>query len=152
MQRRTVIAMAGALLLVGCGRRQATVHLYVESNADFLEFRPKSLTVPAGAKVILTFHHAGTIISQQHDWVLAKPGTMVALLKESDMATEMAGGEERSFLKPNDPRVVAATPLIKKGATTTITFTAPAPGDYPYFCSTSGHADTMRGVLHVTPA
>lgn len=144
--------IAGTVAVAGCGREQPVVNLAVESNGDFLEFRPKSLMAPAGAKVILTFHHAGSIISQAHDWVLAKPGTMAALLKESDMATEMAGGDERSFLKPNDPRIIAMTPLIKKGETTRITFTAPGPGDYPYFCSTSGHADTMRGVLHVTPA
>ncbi len=152
MHRRRLLAAASAAILTGCGRSRPAVQLFVQSDGDFLEFKPDSLTAPAGAQVTLTFHHTGTIISQRHDWVLARPGTMSAIMAEVDAAAAKAGGDEdKSFLKADDPRIIAATPLIAKGQTTTITFTAPAPGDYPFFCSTPGHGESMHGILHVTP-
>ncbi len=147
---------SAVLALAGCGQSNTTpsapnVILHVESDGDFLMFKPERLNVITGTHVTLTFPHGGKSIRQEPDWVLAMPGTMDALLMESDKAAEGSGGtEDTSFLKPNDPRIIAATKLIKKGETTSVEFTAPAPGDYPYFCSTSGHADTMRGTLHVT--
>jgi len=139
-------------MVAGCGRSRPAVQLFVQSDGDFLVFKPDYLSVPAGAQISLTFHHAGAIIHQAHDWVLAQPGTMEAIMKEIDAAAQKAGSdEEKSFLRPGDPRVIAATAPIKNGETTTITFAAPAPGDYPFFCSTPGHAESMHGVLHVMP-
>ena len=144
-----------ALLILPAGCHKAsppTVALSVSSDGDFLAFKPAELTVPAGAHVVLTFHHAGKIISQDHDWVLADRGAMPALLAASDKAAAAGAPEGRSFLAPGDPRVIASTRMIGKGETATVEFTAPPPGDYPFFCSTPGHAETMHGMLHVTPA
>ena len=93
----------------------------------------------------LTFHHAGTILSQTHNWILVKPGMAEAVDMDG-----MDAGEQSNWLKKDDPRVIAATPLIEKGASVTIEFTAPAPGDYPYICTTPGHSEDMHGILHVT--
>lgn len=125
-------------------------HLLVESDGDFLTFKPDRLSVRAGTVVTVTFHHAGRIISQKHDWVLADRGEMPALLSQSDQLAASGEGEDASFIKPGDNRVIAVTPQISKGETTTVRFIAPASGDYPFFCSTPGHGDTMRGVLDVT--
>jgi azurin len=101
--------------------------------------------VPAGAHVRLTFHHSGAILSQKHDWVLVKPGDLKAVDRDGQNA-----GENSNWLKPHDPRVIAATPLIPKGGSATVEFTAPAAGDYAFFCSTPGHSEDMHGILHVT--
>ena len=77
--------------------------------------------------------------------MLVKPGAAHAVDMDGT-----AAGEESNWLKKDDPRVVAATPLIPKGASVTIEFTAPVPGDYPYICTTPGHAEDMHGILHVT--
>ena len=150
---KRMTSLALTLALAGCSRPPPpTVELTVDTDGDFLAFKPDSLTAPAGAHVILTFHHRGAIISQEHDWVLLKAGTLPAVMAASDkMAETMGATEGKSSIPPGDPRVIAATPLIKKGETTTVSFTAPAPGDYPFFCSTPGHGDMMHGVLHVTP-
>ena len=123
----------------------ATVSLYVASDGDFLAFKPDELTCPAGARVSLTFHHAGRRVQQKHDWVLLKPGTADAF-----MQAVLAAGQKDNWMPPDDPRVLAATPQIDPGESVTIEFTAPPPGDYPFVCTYTGHGDVMRGVLHVT--
>jgi len=147
-------ACAGGFLvaaLAACAKpAPPTIRLSVASDGDYLAFTPNRLTAPAGAHVIVTFEHRGKILSQDHDWVLARPGTMPSILADSDRASQSSHAETQSFLKPGDPRIIVATHRIKKGETTTVEFTAPAPGDYPYFCSTPGHAEDMQGVLHVT--
>ena len=114
--------------------------MHIESDGDFLAFRPDTLTCPTGAIIRLTFHHAGKILSARHDWVLVYPDKLEALTKDV-LAND-------GILLPNDPRVITATPLCDKGESVNTQFIAPPPGDYPFLCST--HAEDMRGVLHVT--
>jgi azurin len=87
------------------------------------------------------------ILTQEHNWVLVFAGTVDAV----DAAGQKAG-RAKHFVPAGDPRVIAATPLCGKGERVMVAFVAPAPGDYPFFCSNPGHAEDMRGVLHVTPA
>jgi azurin len=143
--RRGLLFAVLALLSIslGCGRRpkpeQRVVDVYIESDGDFLAFRPDTLTCPTGALVRLTFHHAGKVITVRHDWVLTRTGQLEALTKDA---------LEKGAVSKGDPRVIAATPLCDKGETVTTQFVAPPPGDYPFLCST--HPEDMRGVLHVT--
>ena len=118
----------------------------IASDGDFPYFVPDELTVPTGARVSLTFHHAGEILTQSHNWVLVKPGTMEAVEKAG-----IEAGEKNNWLKKGDPNVLTATPLIGKGAHVIFEFIAPAPGDYPFMCTTPGHGEDMHGILHVTP-
>jgi azurin len=143
-RRRLLFAILAPLsILSGCGRRpkseQQVVDLYIESDGDYLTFRPGTLTCPTGALVRLKFHHAGKIISARHNWVLTYPGQLEALTKE-------ALGDD-GILPKDDPLVIAATPLCDKGETVTTQFIAPPPGDFPFLCST--HPEDMRGILHV---
>ncbi len=131
-------------IALGCGSRpkpvQKVVDLYIQSDGDFLAFRPDTLTCPTGALVRLTFHHAGKIISARHDWVLTYPGKLDALVKDAL--------NKDGILSKDDPLVIAATPLCDKGETVTTQFVAPKPGDYPFLCAT--HPEDMQGILHVT--
>jgi azurin len=119
-----------------------TIDLFIESDADFLAFRPDELKCPTGATVRLTFHHAGHFLNQAHNWVLVFPHQMTAV----DQEASKHDGE----ISPTDPRVIASVGMCGKGQTATTEFIAPPPGDYPFFCSTAGHAETMWGTLHVT--
>jgi len=144
-RRRFLFALFAPLsILLGCGRRpkseEQVVDLDIESDGDFLAFRPDTMTCPAGALVRLKFHHAGKIISARHNWVLTHPGQLEALTKE---ALDVDG-----VLPKDDPLVIAATPLCDRGETVTTQFVAPQPGDYPFLCST--HPEDMRGILRVT--
>ena len=139
------LAVSSAWL--GCRRQapeQRVVDLSIESDGDFLAFRPDTLTCPSGALVRLTFHHKGKFLSARHNWVLVYPGQMEAVDKDVD--------DNEGIIPKDDPRVIAATPMCDKGGMVMAQFTAPAPGDYPFFCSTPGHGECMNGILHVTRA
>lgn len=145
LSRRAFVAASLLLPFVSRADTAPAAKLYVESDGDFLAFKPVELSCPAGAQVTLTFHHAGSRIQQQHDWVLLQPGTADAF-----MDAVLEAGEKNGWMPPNDPRVIAATPQIGPGESVTIEFTAPPPGDYPFVCTFEGHGAVMRGVLHVT--
>lgn len=146
-RKALVILLNVSATFAGCRRqrptKQAMVNLYIESDGDFLAFRPDTLTCPAGARVRLTFHHTGKFLSAVHNWVLVYPNQMAAV----DKSAEKQDGQ----VSPDDPRVIAVAAMCGKGETVTTEFTAPAVGDYPFFCSTPGHAEDMNGILHVTP-
>lgn len=150
-RRRLLLSSAPLLLaLAGCKgtrqppppARQQVVDLFIESDADFLAFRPDELTCPTGALVHLTFHHAGYFLNQAHNWVLVRPHQMKAV----DQDASKNDGE----ISKDDPRVIAWVEMCGKGETVQTAFTAPAPGEYPFFCSTPGHAESMFGILRVT--
>ncbi len=123
-----------------------TVVLRIASDGDNLAFKPDHLTCPTGATVRLSLHHAGQIIDDPHNWVLLKPGTMDAFLADADKIED-----DTTVVPPQDKNMVlAATPMCQRHQTVTITFTAPAPGDYPFVCSVPGHGETMHGTLTVT--
>jgi plastocyanin len=130
--------------MLGCGGSTKTaprvVELEISSDGDFLAFVPDMLSCPAGARVRLTFHHTGKVLSARHNWMLVYPAELEAVSKDAL--------EHDGILAEHDPRLLAATPLCDKGETVTAEFTAPAPGDYPFLCST--HPEDMRGILHVT--
>jgi plastocyanin len=134
------------LTLLGCGRKRApeqrVVELFIESDGDFLAYRPDSLTCPSGALVRLTFHHGGKFLSARHNWVLVYPGQMEAVDKDVE--------HNEGIISKDDKRVIAAAPMCDKGVSVMTEFTAPARGDYPFFCSTPGHGECMNGILHVT--
>jgi azurin len=121
------------------------VELKIASDGDFLAFTPSELSCPAGAKVRLSFHHAGKRVMQQHNWVLVVPGATSAIEQAA-----MAAGAARGWLPREDKRILAATPMCNPGETETVEFVAPSAGNYPFICSYPGHGAEMHGVLHVT--
>jgi azurin len=149
LSRRQLLlgSLALPFTISGCGHRlisePQTVDLFIQSDGDFLAFRPDELTCRTGATVHLTFHHSGKFLSALHNWVLVMPNQMESVDKDA----EKTDGE----ISPDDPRVIAWVPMCGKGETVMTQFIAPAPGDYPFFCSTPGHAVDMNGILHVTP-
>lgn len=148
--------LAGLVLtplgVVGCAPEAAPpvqrfIELRVESDGDQLAFKPNELTCPTGARVRLTFHHAGKYVSFEHNWVLILPHTFDAVNEAA-----LAAGEANGWVPRGDPRILAATALCGRGQSATVEFTAPAVGDYPFICSNPGHAANMWGILHVTAA
>ena len=129
----------------GAGKRGPRVRLDISSDGDLLAFKPDSLTCVSGAQVHLVFHHSGKYITQDHNWVLVRPGTADAVA-----AAGLQAGEQHGFVAPGDSRVLAATQLCGKGQQVSVDFVAPAPGDYPFLCTNPGHGAVMHGVLHVT--
>lgn len=149
LSRRSVILWSGGAALAACGpARPQTVDLAIASDGDEMLFTPDRLSCPAGAHVRLTFHHRGQILSDPHDWVLLRPGTEAAFVADCDR-----NPSDDVPIPPGDEKmVIAATPYCAKGASVTVEFDAPPPGQYPFVCSFPGHGHTMRGVLTVNKA
>ena len=121
------------------------VELEISSVGNLMAFDKTKLTVPTGAQVHLVFKNKGAIEVMQHNWVLVMPG------KEASVAAAgLKNAPDAGYVGPG-PDVLAYTPLTKPGENAETTFTAPAPGTYPYICTFPGHYVVMKGVLTVTP-
>ena len=130
-RRRLLLgSLALPFTISGCGRRLTSepqiVDLFIQSDGDFLAFRPDELTCRTGAMVHLTFHHSGKFLSALHNWVLVMPNQMEAVDKDA----EKTDGE----VSQDDPRVIAWVPMCGKGETVRTQFIAPVPGDYLFEC------------------
>jgi len=121
------------------------VELEIASVGDTMFFDKKTLTVATGDLVHLTLKNNGKLAVMQHNWVLVKKGT------EAKVALGgMEKAQDAGYVVPSDD-VLAYTPLAPPQKTVEVTFTAPAPGDYPYICTFPGHYVVMKGVLTVSP-
>jgi azurin len=109
-------------------------------------FDTELLEAKSGSKITLTFtNNADTNSGKRYNWVLVKPGMTLNVVSEG----QSQGTPETSYVKPNDPNVITFTKLLDAGQSDTITFDAPAPGDYPYFSTFPGLYNTMKGVLRI---
>jgi azurin len=148
--------MAGATVLAACGGGGAApttapaagggaVTLEIGSKGDELAFDKTTLEAPAGSKITLNFkNNSNPGANLLHNWVLTKPGAA-----EGVEADGIAAGEANGYIKPNDDRVLANTKMIKGGETSSVTFDAPAAGQYPYVCTFPGHGVLMKGTLTI---
>ncbi len=143
----------GGGLLAACGGEEPTptpapagsgqaVTLEIGSKGEELLFDKDTLSAPAGSKITLIFKNNSTALL--HNWVLIKPGTNDQVANDG-----LAAGEAKGYLKENDPNVIAHTKMVKAGQSDTITFDAPAKGQYPYICTFPGHHVLMKGILTI---
>lgn len=118
------------------------------SAGDDMKFDKSELTVKAGQKVTLTFHHTGTLAKEQmgHNFVILKEGTDVAAFAQAAMAAH----DTEYIPAALSGDIIAHTDLIGGGESTKIEFDAPAtPGNYTYICSFPGHFVSMKGTFIV---
>jgi azurin len=124
------------------GEAKLTIKVIGNSMAD-MGYEPASSTVKAGDKVTLTLINTNTMEGMLHNWVLVKLGT------GQEIATAgIAAGMDKAYI-PENPNVIAASPLAKPNETVTFEFTAPAAGQYNYICTFPGHFPKMVGKLYV---
>ncbi len=148
----TVLAIAALSLLFIAWRwidvppRSTIPVLELGTRGDSMVFDRPELTARAGTMVKVVFRNNSRLVDMPHNWVLVQAGT--------EDAVAMAGaaaGPQSDYLRPNDPNVIAFTKLSGPGVSSSVTFIAPPPGNYPYFCAFPGHHAVMKGTLVVTP-
>ena len=137
-----------AIAMVSVGFSADEVKLELTGN-DQMKYNKKELTVTTGQKVTLTLKHVGKLpkAAMGHNVVILKPGTEIppfAMKSASQAANDYLPKEEK-FTE----MIVAHTKMIGGGEETSVTFTAPEPGTYPYICSFPGHFGMMQGKLIV---
>jgi len=122
----------------------------IEGN-DAMQFNLKEIVVDKSCKTFtVNLKHTGKLNAVQmgHNWVLSKTADLNGIAMDG-----MAAGLPNHYLKKDDPRVLAFTPVIGGGQSTSVTFDVSklqAGGDYSYFCSFPGHWAIMKGVLKLS--
>ena len=130
------------------GMDVAEVVLRPAGDTIAFEETSTSFTVQAGQTVNLTLENVATLDIMLHNVVILSSN-------EDDVANRVgmaaiAAGEANGFV-PEDPAILAATPLAQPGETVEVTFEAPAePGTYRYICTYIGHHTLMQGTMIVT--
>ncbi|MEO2046644.1 MAG: DUF6797 domain-containing protein [Pirellulales bacterium] len=128
------------------GKFQGVVSLQVSAQPG-LRFHPRRLRVPPGQRVALTMKN--TDVSMPHNLVLVTPDRLDPI---GEGAMRLAS-DPRAIAKhyvPEDPGVIAFSPILWPNEQYTIYFDSPKEkGAYPFACSFPGHWRVMRGVLHV---
>jgi len=124
------------------------VKIEIDSN-DQMQFDKKTFEVVEGQEVTLVLTHSGKLpkAAMGHNVVILKPGTSV-----QEFAMKCVPMAANDYI-PDDAEskalIIAHTKMLGGGETDTITFTAPAAGEYPFFCSFPGHFALMQGVMTV---
>ena len=127
---------------------QDAVKLEITGN-DQMQYDKKELTVTEGQKVTLTLKHIGKLpkAAMGHNIVILKTGTEIA-----PFAMKCAPAAATDYIPQDEETkklMIAHTDMVGGGESSTITFTAPAAGEYPYICSFPGHFGLMTGKLIV---
>lgn len=137
--------LSAALAIVPLHAAAKTCNVAIASN-DAMQFDRGEIRVAADCtQVKLTLTHSGAMPADVmgHNWVLAGSADAEALATAGIKASRAD-----SHLPRGDARVLAHTPVIGGGQSTTITFPTRAlrkGGDYTFFCSVPGHWAMMKG-------
>ena len=118
--------------------------LEISVVGDSLKFDKPTFSVANGTEVVLVFKNASSV--NQHNWVLVRAADKAGVVADGTLA-----GPDSDWIKPNDPRVIANTKLLKAGEIGEVRFTAPEPGTtYQFVCTFPGHdASGMFGDFEV---
>lgn len=138
--RLSVVVLAG---MAACKRGPTQVNLEISSIGETMAFDKKEFTVPAGSKVTLTLKNNATSPVMTHNFVLVQKGKV----EEVGQAAATIPADKGHM--PDNPAILAHTPLSKPGETVSVTFDAPPAGSYEFLCTTPGHYALMRGTFTV---
>jgi azurin len=160
MARNSFIPMllAGALL-AACGKKEETSDTATPAPAaaavsapivitanDQMQFSTKAFGVAAGSEVVIILQNVGTMAKEVmgHNLTVLNAGTAVP-----EFATKAMAAKETDYIPQGDAAILAHTRLLGPGESDTLTFTAPAAGEYPYVCTFPGHFAMRQGVMTV---
>jgi len=124
------LAAIATLVLGSCGGGGAIQAVMTE-----FAFAPTSWTVTSGEEVTIELVNNGTV---EHNWVLMKAGSEIS--SEGDLPQDAAA--RTGWYEAHGSAAA--------GETNSLTFTAPAPGEYQVICDIQAHFGAgMRGTLTV---
>lgn len=115
---------------------------------DAMTFTTREIAIPKSCKAFsIHLKHTGTMPKNimGHNLVVSKQADQQPVLQDG-----LKAGIAQHYLKPQDARVLAFTPLIGGGEQASATL-APtrldASASYVFFCSFPGHASMMKGTI-----
>jgi len=128
------------------GKTQDLISLEMVA-APGLRYQPRRLRVPPGKRIAITLKN--TDLSMPHNLVLTTPKRHDAIGAGAMLLAADPSAVAKHYV-PDDPGVLAFSPILWPGEQYTIYFESPREkGAYPFACSFPGHWQVMRGVLYV---
>lgn len=118
---------------------------------DTLKFSKDAIEVKQScANVTIRLTHSGALPAgaMGHNWVLTRSKDYEAVARAG-----ASSGLSGNFLPADDERVIAATPVIGGGNSTSVTFSLDEldrDADYTFFCSFPGHWAVMNGPFEIS--
>lgn len=147
LHKFAALAMLGILTLILNPAFAQKCETTIDST-DQIRYSTDRVEVPKSCSEF-TVHltHSGKLpkASMGHNWVLATAENVQGIATDG-----MSAGLDNDYLKPNDERVIAATPMIGAGEKTSVTFPVSVLKEgqnYTFFCSFPGHIATMKGTV-----
>ncbi len=116
-----------------------------QKNAMAYTTATSRIEAPAGATVRLVIDNTATTSPTMVHNVVVLRGGAADVQRVGRAATGAANH------LPNDPAILAATPLAGPGEKMAVVFTMPPAGTYPFICTYPGHYQFMQGTLVSTP-
>lgn len=118
--------------------------------APGLQYEPRVLRVPPGAKVSLAFRNSDP--GMPHNAAIVRADAVEEFGEQSMQLASNPRAIATHYV-PEDPRELCFTPILQPGDTYTMYFEAPQePGEYRIVCTYPGHWRVMQATLYVLPA
>ncbi|MBT4901486.1 MAG: hypothetical protein HON54_06210, partial [Verrucomicrobia bacterium] len=130
---------------VSGAKREKPFRITISTVQDKMLYDKKEFSVETGKQVQLTFINNDF---PPHNLLIVKPGTADEV---ATLAIQLGNDGFKKQWRPDTPKILWGSTMIDYEQKSVISFTAPAPGDYPYVCTFPGHALLMRGMMHVLP-
>lgn len=144
---RTLLCLA----LLGLAFSAQAENCVIDLKADDqMKFDQAEVTVSPTCKTVqIKLTHTGKlpVAAMGHNVVIAATGDIQPIGMDGQKA-----GAAAAYVAADDKRVIAHTPLVGGGESTTASFPGSAlkaGGDYSFFCSFPGHWAIMKGKLSV---
>lgn len=139
------------LALLGLAFSAQAENCVIDLKADDqMKFDQAEVTVSSTCKTVqIKLTHTGKlpVAAMGHNVVIAATGDIQPIGMDGQKA-----GAAAAYVAADDKRVIAHTPLVGGGESTTASFPGSvlkAGGDYSFFCSFPGHWAIMKGKLSV---
>ncbi|HRN62435.1 MAG TPA: azurin [Luteimonas sp.] len=144
------LLLASILMLGAPAAMAATCSVDIEGN-DQMKFNLANIDVSKACKdFTINLKHTGKLpkAAMGHNVVIAATSDMKGVDTDGIKA-----GLPNNYVKPDDARVIAHSPMIGGGESTSVTFPVAklSGGPYSFFCSFPGHAALMKGTITLKP-
>ena len=146
-----------SLVLSGCGQKDSASVSAVPAAGprvvgitatDAMKFSVVTIEARAGEQLQVVLTNAGSQPKDimGHNWVLLKAGA-----NASAFSMRAVAAKDTDFVPPAfQDQVIARIGTLGPGQSGEVTFTVPAPGEYPFLCSFPAHYTIgMKGTLIV---
>jgi azurin len=126
-------------LLVACGP-SVDQTITVETVGNQMAYDTPLIEAKPGSTIRLIFKNNATIEVMKHNIVILNDPVAIDRVGEAALTAE-------NYI-PNDPAIVAYTPIVEPGEEVSITITLPeSVGTYPFICTYPGHYKVMQGQI-----